>query len=69
MSNYVKVVTVTMQAPGALLDHVFVRKDLSKKTDVKNVARKLHFSNHDAVGPARLFKISASNMLHRYNSH
>lgn len=69
ISNYVKVVTVTIQAPGALLDHVFVRKDLSKKADVKNVVIKLHFSNCDAVRPARLFKIGASNMLHQYNSH
>ena len=31
MSNYVQVVTESIQISGALLDHVFVRKDLLKK--------------------------------------
>ena len=31
MSNYVQVVTESTQISGALLDHVFVRKDLFKK--------------------------------------
>ena len=31
MSNYVQVVTESTQISGALLDHVFVRKDLYKQ--------------------------------------
>ena len=67
MPNCVQVATVTTQV-SALLDHVFLRKDLSKNTDVKNVIRTLYFSDHDAVLLEVLFKINASNMLHRYNS-
>ena len=61
MSNYVRVVTESTQISGALLDHVFVRKDLFKKTEVRSVNRTLHFSDHDAV-MLTLLKSNASNI-------
>ena len=39
MSNYVQVVTESTQISVALLDHVFVRKDLLKKIEVTSVLR------------------------------
>ena len=60
MSNYVRVVTESTQISGALLDHVFVRKDLFKKTEVRSVNRTLHFSD-DAV-MLTLLKSNASSI-------
>ena len=62
MSNYVQVVTESTQISRALLDHVFVRKDLLKKTEVGSVLRTLHFSDHDAVVLTLLLNNNASNI-------
>ena len=62
MSNYVQVVTESTQISVALLDHVFVRKDLLKKFEVRSVVRTYHFSDHDAVVLTLLFKSNASNI-------
>ena len=53
--------TESTQISGALLDHVFVLKDLLKKTEVKSVVRTLHFSDHDAVVLTLMLKSNASN--------
>ena len=61
MSNYIQVVTESTQISGALLGHVFVRKDLfKKKIEVRSIVRTLHFSDHDAVVLTLLLKSNAS---------
>ena len=62
MSNCVQVVTKSAQISGALLDHVFVRKDLFKKIEVRSVVRILHFSYHDAVVLTLVLKSNARNI-------
>ena len=54
--------TESTQISGALLDHVFVLKDLLKKTEVKSVVRTLHFSDHDAVVLTLLLKTNSTNV-------
>ena len=49
MSNYIQIVTKSTQISEALLDHVFVQKDLFKKIEVRSVVRTLHFSDHEAA--------------------
>ena len=58
-SNHVQVVAESTQILGALLDHVFVRKDSLKKIEVKCVVRKIHFSDHGAVVLTLLLKSNA----------
>ena len=49
LSNYIQVVTEPTQISGALLDHVFIRKQIMQDFDVQNIVITTHFSDHDAV--------------------
>lgn len=61
ISNYVQVGSESTQIAGALLEDVFVRKDVFKKIDIKNIVKTSHFSDHGDVLPT-LLKTNASNI-------
>ena len=62
MSSYVQLVTESTEISGALLDHVFIRKDLFKKKIEISVVRTSDFSDHNVVVLTLLFKSKANNI-------
>ena len=48
-SIYKQIVTEPTQLSGAILDHVYLRNDLSDNFDIQTFVKCIYFSDHDAV--------------------
>ena len=49
LTTYNQVVKESKQLSGGLLDHVFIRKDITVDIDVQSIVITTHFSDPDAV--------------------